>query len=233
MDKRIPEIPRANLLFYILFAGVLTFYFAHDFMSDYSEDYFIARNKFNSLKNENTTALNKVKELTEGTQTYKDYLVINKRKNKAYSELKDEIKENSFLGFKSIKFFVEKFFFIFLVFLYAVYNLFRSLYNDYNNKGLRFIHGAVLSVCLFNFFWIFNQFQNLNKITYILFTVFGAYSIVLGAYLISKRRRIYSDRLKDSMLKIAEKALVNSRPEKRDEMLEYINELSDRKKDNV
>ena len=208
-------------------------YFAHDFMSDYSEGYFVAQNEYKSLKKDNTVALNRVKESAKGTQVYNEYLSINKKKKQAYKEFKEEIKENSFFGFKSVKFFVEKFFFIFLIFIYTVYNLFRSFYNDYNNKGVKFIHGAILSVCLFNFFWIFNQFQNLNKITYILFAVSGAYSIVLGAYMISKRRKMYSDRLKDSMLKIAEKALVNSRPERRGEMLEYINELSDRKKDSV
>ncbi|CAL2081203.1 hypothetical protein [Tenacibaculum sp. 190524A02b] len=220
---------KISFLKYFTFLICIILYFGSDFIPKYNKEYFKAKEVYDVTKKKNTKALTKLKEYSKNTQLYQDYLDVNKEKNLAFKNYKKEQKNNEVNGFISLKVFLERFSLILLIFLYAMHNLIKSLYYEQKNIGNLIIHGIIISVCVFNFFWIFQKFQNFSKVTYLLMTLLTALFVVIAVYLITKRKKTYVNTVKDRMLQIAKKALLNSRPEKRKEMLDFIEQIAKEK----
>ena len=90
---------------------------------------------------------------------------------------------------------------------------------------MKVIHGFIISVCLFNFFWIFQQFQDFNKATYFLMIFASAAVVVFAVFLITKYQDHRINRLKKGQFELAKFTFKNTKPEKREEMLNTIERI--------
>ncbi|WP_064968049.1 hypothetical protein [Tenacibaculum ovolyticum] len=213
--------------FFALILGVS--FYSYQFFDSYSADYKKAIKNHAIEKKKRTVALNKVKLHAKGTKLYDDYLEAKINTDFAYNKFKKIKKEETFFGFKSFHFFIERFGLFCGFFCYALFNLFRTFYFDRKNIGVKVIHGFIISVCMFYFFWIFQSFQDFNKATYILMTIASSCIVVLAVYLITKYQDHRINRLKKGQFKLAKFTFKNTKPEKREEMLDLIKEIATNK----
>ncbi|WP_299161928.1 hypothetical protein [uncultured Tenacibaculum sp.] len=217
---------KVKKIFPLLFAIILgVSFYSYQFFDVFSADYNQAIKMHSIEKKKRTKALNKVKAHAEGTELYNNYLKAKKDTDLAYSKFKKVKQEEKVFGFKSFHFFIERLGLFFGFFCYALYNLFRSFYFERKNIGIKVVHGFILSVCLFYFFWIFQQFQDFSKATYILMTITSAAIIVLAVHLITKYQDHRINRLKKGQFELAKFTFKNTKPEKREEMLNTIERI--------
>ncbi|WP_348715380.1 hypothetical protein [Tenacibaculum sp. 190130A14a] len=215
---------------YFLFAIVLALsFYSFEFFNDFSEEYTAAIKSHSIKKKNRTKALNKVKSLAEGTPEYIAYLEAKKETDKAYNSFKEVKKKEKVFGFKSFKFFMERLGLWFGVFLYSIFNLFNSFRQKKKFTGVKLIHGLIISVCFFYFFWIFQQFQDVSKVSYYFATIVSAVFVVLAVYLIAKYRKDRINSLQDNLMEVAKFTFKNTKPEKREEMLDMIKKIATNK----
>ena len=203
-------------------------FYSHKFFPDLKNDaeYVLAHKKYDSIKDQNTLALKKLKSYAKDTDLYSEYSLINKEKKAALKKLKEVKKNKEFLGFISLRHFVERFGLMLCFFIYALFNLIKSVRSKENKIGNKLIHSFIISVCFFYFFWIFQQFQDFSKSAYIFMTLFSAAVVFAAVYLIFKERKTKEEYLRDSLLRMARFTFKNTKPEKRDEMLEMIKKIA-------
>lgn len=208
---------------YFLFALLLALsFYGFNFIKPFNENFYAAKENYNKVNNLNKKALKKIKDAVKGKEVYLNYLKVNSAKKAELKKYKSIVKSQEVLGFKSFHFFIERLGLFLGVFLYALYNLFRSFYFDRKNTGVKIIHGFIISVCMFYFFWIFQQFQDFNKATYYLMTIISAVVVVFAVHLITKYQDHRINRLKKGQFELAKFTFKNTKPEKREEMLDTI-----------
>ena len=215
------------LTYFITFLCGIAFY-SHQFFpnTDDDKELLLAKKEYISAKKKNTALLNKIKITSKGTTLYASYKEANKNKNIAFEELNKIKKSKQYFGFKSFSHFVERFGLMLCFFIYALYNLIKSIKRKGDEFGNKFIHTFIISICFFHFFWIFQQFQDFSKSAYIFMTLFSAAVVFAAVYLIFKERKTKEEYLRDSLLRMARFTFKNTKPEKRDEMLEMIKKIA-------
>lgn len=171
-------------------------------------------------------ALKKVKKFAEGTDVYQQYLIKKENTDRAWQTLLRIKSEERFFGFTNFKQFIGEFGTMLGFFVYALVNLFRSFYFEHRNIGMKFFHGLIISVTMFYFLWIFQQFQDFSKITYYAMTLLSAAVVVLAVYLITKYQDHYINRLKEKVSRLAAFSFLHTKQEKKSEMLNLFRELS-------
>lgn len=82
----------------------------------------------------------------------------------------------------------------------------------------------MLSLLCFKFYWIFQPFQDLSKISYYMMTIFTVSLIVLAVRLITKYEEHYINVLKSKYLNLVKFTFNNTKEEKRKEMLSMLSE---------
>lgn len=210
-----------------IFALVLGIsFYSFEFIPDFSEQYYSAEKEAEEAKDMNSVALANVKNYAKGSDVYNAYLKANKRKKEVFKNYDAIVENEKIFGFNSLHFFWERLGLFLGFFLYALYNLYRSFYFERKNLGNKVLHGFIISVCIFYFFWIFQQFQDFNKITYYLMTIISAAIVVLAVSLITKYQDHYINRLKKNIRDLVAFTFVNTKQEKKEEMIETLEKMS-------
>lgn len=218
---------RANRkLPYIIAIICITSLYSFEFLPDFSEQYNTAVTEYNLAEKANKSALNLVKENAKGTlagDAYKKTYAVSLEK---WKHLKVVQKNEKVFGFKSLQLFVAEFGPMFCFFLYALFNLFKSFSLERKNVGTIILHGLIISGTIFYFFWIFQQFQDFSKPTYYFMTFVSAAIIVFAVSLISKYQNLGTNKLKETISRLAAFSFLHTKQEKKPEMLELFKELS-------
>ena len=107
-----------------------------------------------------------------------------------------------------------------------IFITFRSFYFERDNIGVKVLYTVMISLSIFKFFWIFQQFQDFSKITYYAMTLVSAAVVVLAVYLITKYQDHYINRLKEEVSRLAAFSFLHTKQEKKSEMLNLFRELS-------
>jgi len=120
---------------YILAVVCTTAFFAFEYIPDKSLEYLKAKQNYTKAKKKRTVALTKLKKYAEETSFYKEYLIEKKRTDEAWTKL-NIIKENdTFLGFTNLQQFLGEFGWVLGLFMYSLFNLFRSYTANNKEKG--------------------------------------------------------------------------------------------------
>ena len=188
---------------YIIGLICLISFYSFEFIIDFSNEYYFTLGDHKRAKRDKSKILEKLKNQAIGSTVFEEYL-NRKRTADAAWEKHNEIKyKEELFGFKSLHFFWERFSLFFGVFIYTLYNLSLSFRYERKNLGSKIVHGLILSVCIFYFFWIFQKFQDFNKFTYYLMTFVSATVIVLAVSLIAKYQHHHINSLKETIAKVA------------------------------
>jgi len=209
-------------LFAVL-CGVIFFFF--ELFPANSDDYLEAKSEFNQLKKQNTTALIKVKDAARTTAEYKEYVVINKSKNLAFSKLSNIKKEEAVFGFKNMRVFFYHFGIAIVLFLYGSYNLVRSFYFERKNLGNKVMHGFVINIAMFKFYWVLQSYEDYSFVSYFLMSILSAILMVLTLYYITKYKKSRINELKGDIREISRFTVLNTKPGKQKEMFNLFNKL--------
>lgn len=223
------QLIQAKTRNYILYGLALLFgasFFSFEFFPNFSEDYYIAEKQAKEAKRINAIALSKVKEYARGTQVYRDYIKANNQKKEVFKHYNSVIEEEKVFGFNSFQLFWERFTFTLMIFIYAIYNLFRSFYLESKNIGSKLMHFFVINFCVFYFFWIFQKFQDFSKITYYLVTFISSIAVFTMIYLMTKYRDRYINKLKETISRLVAFSFLHTKQEKKQEMLQMFRDLS-------
>ena len=210
---------------YLLALLCATSFYLFEFFPDSSDELRIAYKKQIEAKKKSSVALEKVKKLAEGSKVHSEYLRERSNADKACENLEKIKNQERFFGFRSIKRFMGEFGLVLGLFIYALINLFRSFYFEHKNIGMKFLHGLIISVAMFYFFWMF-EYSDFSKITYYLMTLLSAGIVVLAVYLITKYQDHYINRLKDKISRLVAFSFLHTKQEKKPEMLNLFKELS-------
>lgn len=216
-------------IFIVVLCTVL--FYSHKFFPDLKDDpeYALAQKKFLDLKKQNKIALSEIKNSVKGTSVYKKYMKINAEKNHAYKEYMEIYNSKKVFGFTSLRYFIERFGFILCIFIYTLYNLIKSFVRERHNIGSKIFHTYILSICFFSFFWIFQKFQDFNRIIYYFMTVMSASVVTYAILLTTKYYKEQINKTREQMFFVARLGLRNSKPEKKEAMLNVFREIADDK----
>lgn len=226
-DQQLTRTKIKKYFLYIFASLVLVVsFFCFELFPDFSEKYFEAEKQALAAKKNNTVALTKVKNYAKGTPVYEEYLKANKQKKEVFKYYKSVIKDEKFFGFRSIHFFMSKFGCWFGILIYSMFMLFRSYYLERKNFGMKVLHGLMIFTALFYLGWVFQVNQDYSKATYYLMTIFSAFMIVLAVSWITKYKEHNQKKLKKYIYDISKVALLNSKPEKRKEVLEVVKKIT-------
>ncbi|WP_348702095.1 hypothetical protein [Tenacibaculum sp. 190524A02b] len=208
----------------VVFCAIL--FYSHKFIQPYSNDYWSKLKEHEKLKKERTIALSRVKDYAKGTVYYEDYKRIRDKTNEAWSVFKRAEENEKIYGFNSVHYFIERLGLTVLIFIYSLYNLFRSFYYERRNMASKVFHGFVISVAMFYFFWIFSVFQDFSKVTYLIMTLFSASLVVTGVYFFTRYKESYINKLKGNVREISKFTIKNTKPEKQAEMFEVLEKIA-------
>jgi hypothetical protein len=214
---------------YIVIVLCAVSFYTHQFIDKRSEGYTIALKSHKIAKKERTKINKEIIKNSEGTELFNQFQAQNKKTNLLWDDFLKVKKNEKVFGFKSLRYFVERFGLIFCFFIYALYNLIKSISNNKENPGNKLTHVFILSVCFFYFFWIFQQFQDFSKFAYIFMTVISACLIFFALYFLFKDKKTKEERLKTNLMEVAEFTFKNTKPEKREEMLDLIKQIAKNK----
>ncbi|CAL2095802.1 conserved membrane protein of unknown function [Tenacibaculum sp. 190524A02b] len=211
-----------------MFCGVI--FFSFEFIPNLSDEQFIAQTEFDNLKKQNTLALGKLKELTKDTSEYKEYISINKEKNLAYKKLKEIKESKKVFGFINLKIFLYHFGIAMCLFVYGVFNLFQSFYFERKNFSSKVLHGFIIFISLFKFYWVFQSYSDYSVFTYSIVSVFSLFILVLFVKLRTKYQDHNINRLRLYLYHISKKALLSANTEEnRKEILNMVEDLNNGK----
>lgn len=195
--------------------------FGFEFVDDYDLAFLNKRKEYKQSINNVSQKLDKIKELSVGTEEYNNYtqaVIIKEQIKKDYFKLKET---ERLFGFESKKIFIKEFGIFFGFFIYALFNLYKS-FSDKKNAGIKVLHTFIISVCMFYFFWIFQQFQDLSKVSYYFATIISSLLIVAAVYLITKYKEDKLEALKKSNYELSKFAFKYTRKDKEQEMFDVI-----------
>lgn len=177
---------KSKLLFpYLLAVVCTTAFFSFEFVPVKSLEYKEIILKHKEAKKKRTKALNKLKESTKGSPVYSEYLKEKRNTDKLWKELKVIQNNNKFLGFTNIQQFLGEFGWVFGLFIYSLFNLFRSYTSSNKEYGYIFLHSVILGISCFYLLWIFQPYQDIPKIYYYLMAILSGVAISFSVHLMS------------------------------------------------
>ena len=187
---------------------------------------------FNKAKKENAIALKKVKNYAKNTEVYNEYKNAYAKKKAAFDKLKTEISNQKVFGFDSSHYFWERLgrnivdilFSLFAVFL--VVNFISVKKNKIFFWGSLLVVLIYLSTKLFILYWVFKQFQDYSLAAYFFVTFISSLLIVSVMFLLVRYVKSEEVSLKSNLLDLAKFTFKNTKPEKREEMLDLIKEIA-------
>ncbi|WP_159264191.1 hypothetical protein [Tenacibaculum maritimum] len=218
-----------SVLVYLIAIVCITSLFLFEFLNGYSDGFLLSKSKYEKEINNVKKALSRVKSISKNTKEYKGYLKAKTAKNEAKKLYLKAKKEEEFFGFRNKKVFLAKFGSMFCFLIYGLFMLFRSFKSDKKDLGLLVLHGVVLTGPIFYMYWIFQPFQDVNRVSYYFVSVISTFLVVLAVYLITKHKRDKINYLQNNLLEVARFTFKNTKPEKREEMLEMIKKIASHK----
>ncbi|WP_159286692.1 hypothetical protein [Tenacibaculum maritimum] len=197
-----------------------------------SESYKKADEDFQLAKRRNSVALTHVKEYSKGTKVYEDYIRAHKIKKEAFNKRKREVENQKVFGFDSKHYFLERlgrnvadiFISIFAFFLIVRYVPKKN--NSLVYFGSQLIVVSYLSTKLFVTFWIFQNFEDYSLMQYLLVTLFSSLIILVVVFYLIRFSKREEDNLLDVLMNLLRFTFKNTKPEKREEMLEMIKKIA-------
>ena len=117
----------------IVFCGVS--FYLHRFITPYNAEYRNLLKKHANLKKQRNASYDKMVKFPENAELVKEYIAIKGETDLVWKNYKRVKKEHQFMGFKTLHDFVERFGLAFVIMIFALYNLVRTLYYDSKNYG--------------------------------------------------------------------------------------------------
>ncbi|WP_348747804.1 hypothetical protein [Tenacibaculum sp. 190524A02b] len=213
---------------YILAVVCATAFFAFEFAPDKTKAYQEAKANHLERKKARTLALSKVKEAAKDTEVYKLYLKEKKATNEAWLEYLEVRKKEKFLGFRSFQQFLGELGWVLGLFIYALFNLFRSYVEEKQNKGIIVLHGTLIIIACFYLYWIFQPFQDVNKISYYIMAVLTGLLVCSAVYLMAKYKFTQVHKLQLTIRNLFDFILVDTKEQAliKEEKQNYYNKKS-------
>ncbi|MCH2218441.1 MAG: hypothetical protein MK076_10300 [Flavobacteriales bacterium] len=201
-------------------------YFSYEYVSKNSDNYLKARSEYQTDIESATAALNVIMKQVEGTPAYTKYKQTLLKKSESKARFNQAKNEERVFDFKTIRVFLYELgpnicWFVFLVFI-----TFRSFYFEYKNMGVKVLYTVMISLTVFKFYYIFQQFQDVSKALYYVLTFLSAGVVVLAISLISKHQRHYINKLKETISRLVAFSFLHTKQEKKQEMLQMFRDLS-------
>ncbi|CAM1345515.1 conserved membrane hypothetical protein [Tenacibaculum amylolyticum] len=171
---------------YILAVVCTTAFFSFEYFPDKSSEYLIAKRNHTKAKKKRAIALNKLKDFAKGSVLYEKYLQEKIETDKAWQELKRVKKNDIIFGFTNTQQFLSELGWVLGLFLYSLFNLFRTYTSNNKELGYVFLHTTVLSISCFYLFWIFQPYQDIAKMYYYLMSVISGIVVSYSVCLMSR-----------------------------------------------
>ncbi|WP_157821892.1 hypothetical protein [Tenacibaculum sp. Bg11-29] len=203
----------------------ITSLYSFEFLPSFSDGYSSALNEYKIAEKINKSALSEIKENAKGTSSgdkYVETFAVSLEKWKKFKVAKNE---EAVFGFKSLQLFIAELGPMLCFFIYILYMIFRSFYFDRKNVGVKVLHGLILTGPIFYFYWIFQPFQDVSRVTYYFMTFVSAIVVVFAVFLITKYQDHRINRLKKGQFELAKFTFKNTKAEKREEMLTTIERI--------
>ncbi|WP_407266489.1 hypothetical protein [Tenacibaculum maritimum] len=221
-----------KILKYIIFIGALLFFFfSYRGITDFSSSYMVKKEKYNYYKKQNTLALHKVKQYAANTKVYKEYLKARENKKRALKEFKKEIENHKVNGFANFHNFWERFGKNAAGFLFVLWAIYLVLFTGKPTDEITLI--GRLAICItflftkvFVFFWLLQQFQDFSQFQYVVTALTFSISILVILFLLFRNRKTKEEVLLEKLMITARFTFKNTKPEKREEMLEMIKKIA-------
>ncbi|WP_271406955.1 hypothetical protein [Tenacibaculum soleae] len=163
-----------------------TAFFCFEYAPEYTKEYLTAKKNHVEAKKNRTLALNRVKEFAKGSEVYNTYLKNKKNTDDAWSNLNKVKSNDKVFGFTNLQQFLGGFGWVFGLFIYSIFNLFRCLTSANKEKGFILLHITILSISIFYLFWIFQPFQDFNKLSYYIMSILTGVIVSFSIYFMSK-----------------------------------------------
>ncbi|WP_408044254.1 sensor histidine kinase [Tenacibaculum litopenaei] len=217
-------------IIYVIVVLCATSFYTHQFFPESSERFTVAKNDHKKAKKERSRIILKIIDKSKDTALYNEFQLQNKITNSLWDNYLNIKKEEKLFGFKSARYFVERFGLMLCIFIYALYNLVTSFLKEPTNAGVKIIHTFIISVCFNYFYWIFQSFQDLSKTTYVFMTLFSAILVSLGVYFITKYKKTTIQKLEvnnkeaQNTIELLEKEVLIKQEEQRAEERQRISE---------
>lgn len=214
-----------NIITFLIAIICITSLYSFEFFQNFSKEYEHAKSEYQIEIDNVKNTLTEVKKEAKGSEAYNNYVKAKAQKSiakKNYFNVKDK---EQFLGFKSFQLFAAQFGPMLCFFIYILYMIFRAFYFDRKNVGVKVLHGLILTGPIFYFYWIFQPFQDVSKVTYYFMTFVSATVVVFAVFLITKYQDHRINRLKKGQFELAKFTFKNTKPEKREEMLTTIERI--------
>jgi hypothetical protein len=211
----------------VLFANAM--YFSSDYLPDRTDTYLELRKKYKAYETSEQNSLKDVLKASEGTLLYKKYVAQKEIKEKSeavFYKYTDSIKFFSFNDFWQFLYeFGKSFPFLILLLILQFWFLTRQK----RNIGMIFLTTSFLCLSIFKMYWIFQPFLDVSKASYYLISLITSVTLILSVSFLSKSKITLVQKLKsknDKLEEIREKLMIHtilhSNPEKKKEILDYI-----------
>jgi hypothetical protein len=223
-EKKERTTKARSLAYFLLALFCATSLFSFEFFPDETENHKKATIEWRKSKEVRGKLLSKIKKLSIGTPEYIAYKLAVDKTEILYEKLKKVRKKDRVFGFTNMQQFFGEFGPMLCFFIYALFNLIRSLYFERENLGSKIIHSLIIFGTIFYLFWIFQQFQDFSKITYYLVTFVSAALVSIAVWLITKYEEHYINVLKSKYLNLVKFTFNNTKEERRKEMLSMLSE---------
>ncbi|WP_348704285.1 hypothetical protein [Tenacibaculum sp. 190524A02b] len=213
---------------YILAVVCATAFFAFEFIPDESINHKKAKENYLEKKNERILALEKVKILAKDTDVYASYLDKKEITSKALQEYLEVKKNERVFGFINLQQFLGEFGWVLGLFIYALFNLFRSYVEEKQNKGIIVLHGTLIIIACFYLYWIFQPFQDVSKISYYIMAVLTGLLVCNAVYLMAKYKFTQVHKLQLTIRNLFDFILVDTKEQAliKEEKQNYYNKKS-------
>jgi len=195
----------------VLAACIGMFFYVSELIPKYSESYENVYETFLETKAKNKEELARFKKAYAHTSEYKIYEQANTAYKAAIKKHKKAVVQEKFLGFDTFYGFSIKFFPLFGLFFYCLYNLYTSLQNNKKDLGSKIIHGTILIYVFFKLYWIFRVVLDYSKFVYICLAVISAYLVGLATFIIYKKREALFIKLQNTVNVLSRFSLITAK----------------------
>ncbi|CAA0163175.1 hypothetical protein [Tenacibaculum maritimum] len=225
---------RKVLKYIALIILLLFFFFSYKAITPFNSSYIAKKQRYNFFKKQSVSALYKVKQYAANTKVYKEYLVARENKAKALKEFKKEIKKHKFNGFVNLHNFWDQFGKNTAGFLFVLWVIYLVLFTGKPTDEITLI--GRLAICItflftkvFTFFWLLQQFQDFSQFQYIVTALTFSIGILAILFFLFRNRKTKEEVLLEKLMITARFTFKNTKPEKREEMLEMIKKIASHK----
>ena len=107
--------------------------------------------------------------------------------------------------------------------------MYRSFYFERKNIGIKIVLTTALSLTLYEFYYIFQPLQDLSLFSYYLMGLFSSILISFAVLYNVKYKNHYINTLKERILKLANFSILNTKEEKKSELINLLDDLKNKK----